>query len=162
MTTGGGAPLDKATVLGYRDRGGGRAGTLAFPHDAPHAGQVGRPPQRPPPPPGLDAGAGFDVVGGHVLCVSGWGDAPPRPSPFLLCLPLKAAFLTRHHGQLLHLPLLFLLHLNSGNLQKRGMGNLDVAKPLAKHSLVRPKQKRRERRLKGTYHVAQMCMVEWY
>lgn len=52
MTTGGGAPLDKATVLGYRDRGGGRAGTLAFPHDAPHAGQVGRPPQRPPPPPG--------------------------------------------------------------------------------------------------------------
>jgi hypothetical protein len=28
----------------------------------------------------LNAGAGFDVGGGQVLHVGGWGDAPPRLS----------------------------------------------------------------------------------
>jgi hypothetical protein len=44
----------------------------------------------------------------------------------------------------------FLLRLNSGINQKRGTGNLDTAKPLKGHSLVRSKEKRREGRLKRT------------
>lgn len=49
-----------------------------------------------PHPLGLDAGAGFDVGGGHVLCVHEWGDLLPGPAHARRARFFSAFFSRRH------------------------------------------------------------------
>jgi hypothetical protein len=67
--------LTNAVSLSYLDRGGGRSSSpQPFPRMLPTRSRWDGL-RSVPCPLGLDAGAGVDVSGGHVLHVGGWGDA---------------------------------------------------------------------------------------
>jgi hypothetical protein len=67
----------------------------------------------------------------------------------LLRLPLKAASLARRLGRFICISLPFLLCLNSDILCKRGTGNLDAAKPLAKVLTGESRTKEERKKVKG-------------